>query len=269
MQIVPTPSSRWARCALAAASLAPAATSTAHAALIRVDFQLRVTFVQLLPIIGVSPALGDTVTGHFTYDTGALDQGPGDPTHGLYFSGSIQIDIGGLTLSSAAPARQDLYDVDGPSYLWSTWAGWLPGVNDDGGILVNGVFTPEVRMGLYFTQPAGGLTSDAQPSLSDLATLEVAQFNILQSVPDSLPDRVVQFDDVTTLSAYRVPAPATLPLVLAGLRVLAARRRRPVAGARRRRPASGGALASACSHAGRRDHDAWIPTKLPTTRTIA
>ena len=68
--------------------------------------------------LGIVPSIGDTVTGHFIYDTEALDQDPGDPTHGQYSSGSIQIEIGGLMLSSAATAQQVTWDVDGPNDIW-------------------------------------------------------------------------------------------------------------------------------------------------------
>jgi len=210
----------------AAGAIALATMSTAQAALIRVDFQSRVTMTQMLPILGISPSVGDVVVGHFIYDLDAIDLDPGDPTHGSYVSGEIEIEIGGLTLRSAAEAQQFIYDIDGPNDLWSTWAGWLPGVDDDGGVLVDGVFVPGVRLGLHFSQPTGGLTSDAQPDLADFGTLAVSQFQLIQDDPLSGFDRVVLFDDVYEQTASAVPLPATLPLVLTGLGLLAASRRR-------------------------------------------
>ncbi len=181
----------------ATAALLCLAAQTASATLIRVDFQSRVTGSQSLPILGIVPSIGDTVTGHFIYDTEALDQDPGDPTHGQYSSGSIQIEIGGLMLSSAATAQQVTWDVDGPNDIWFTDAGWNYDDDNDDGLLVNGVFTPRVRLGMFFSQPTGALTSDAQPTLAELGLLEVTQFHLLQDDPDSVFHRIVFFNDVT------------------------------------------------------------------------
>ena len=205
--------------------LAIAIASTAKASVIQVDFQSTVTYVQQLPIFGISPSLGDSVVGHFTYDTNAVDQDPGDPTHGSYNSGSIEIQIGGLTLSSEFAPRQETYDINGPNDIWLTVAGTGAGQT---GILVNGVSTPDAQILLSFTQPAGLLTSDAQPSLSDFALLNVSQFHIVQDIAGTAIDSVVIFDNVTSTSVSAVPSPAIVPSVLAGLAVLGitARRKR-------------------------------------------
>lgn len=195
-------------------TLAMATASTATAAIIRVDFESEVTFTQQLPIFGISLSVGDPIVGYFTYDTAAVDQDPGNPTLGVYNSGSIEIQIGGLTLSNEFVPQQATFDINAPNDLWSTGVGIGAGQT---GILVNGVSTPDAQILFSFTQPMGLLTSDAQVSVADLALLDVSQFNIIQDIPGTPIDSVVIFDNLSTFDVSVVPLPATLALVLAGL----------------------------------------------------
>ncbi|MCB1800570.1 MAG: VPLPA-CTERM sorting domain-containing protein [Gammaproteobacteria bacterium] len=188
--------------------------STANAVMIRVDFEAEVTFVQALPIFGISPSVGDPVVGYLTYDPDAADQDPGDPTRGIYNSGEIQLEIGGLTLSNELAPQQVTFDINAPNDIWLTNVGTGAG---QPGILVNGVSTADAQILFAFTQPLGLLTSDGQVSVADFALLDVQQFNIVQDVPGTAVDSIVIFDNVTSLNISVIPVPAVFPLVLTGV----------------------------------------------------
>ena len=180
--------------------------TSARADIIRVDFEAEVTYTQELPIFGISPAIGDPVVGYFTYDTNAADQDPGDPARGIYESGTMGIEIGGLTITNNFTPIQVTFDVNAPNDLWGTTIG--RGASQPS-ILVDGVPIPDTQLSFSFTQPVGLLTSDAQPSLLDLALLEVSQFNLVQDT-DGRIDRLVLFDKITSFSASVVPLPAAV-----------------------------------------------------------
>lgn len=214
------------RCAVTGAQtclLGLAVSPSASAAIIRYDFTAQVTSTQALPIFGISPTVAPVtnVSGYFTYDTEAVDLDPGDASTGRYVSGMMSISIGGLTLTSAAPATQLKYDT-GLNDLWSIISGVTVG---DPGILVNGVLTAGADMLLHFTQADNLLPGDAQPDLAGFNQLTIDQFAIRR---DNLngADSLVLFDTVTSSGVSVIPLPGTLPLLLAGgLGLVAARRR--------------------------------------------
>jgi len=183
------------------------AATFAKSEIIRVDFEAEVTFAQNLPIFGISPGPGSPVVGFFIYDTNAPDQDPGDPDLGIYNSGSMGIEIGGLTITNNFTPLQVTFDNTGSNDLWGTSIGMGAGQPS---ILVDGVPTPDAQLSFSFTQPDGLLTSDAQPSLIDLALLEVSQFNLVQEFPGNLSDRVVIFDKLISFNASVVPIPAAI-----------------------------------------------------------
>ena len=197
--------------------------TSARADIIRVDFEAEVTFTQDLPIFGISPSVGDLVTGFFTYDTNASDQNPGDPIQGIYESGTMGIEIGGLTITNNFTPVQAIADADAPNDLWTTLTGTGAGQPS---ILVDGVPVPDAQLLFSFTQPDGLLTSDAQPNLLDLALLEVSGLTLSQGM--SNPLKVVDFDKLTSFRASVVPLPAGVWLfgtALAGLAGLNTRRK--------------------------------------------
>ena len=200
---------RAVQLALASAAVLVPTAGQVQAAIIQVDFDAEVTFVHNSPVLGISPSLGDLVSGTFVYNTDAVDADPGDPSRGIYFSGSSLLTINGHTLASSGPSIQVVFD-NGPPFndLFGLQNGVSQGTSP---ILVDGVLTNNARFGFGFTQPSGGLTSDSLPTLADLSTLDVGQFQIVQEDKNG----VILFNNLTSFSATdisTVPEPSSLAL---------------------------------------------------------
>ncbi len=186
----------------------------AGADVVNVEFTSTVNFIQNLPMFGISPSVGDVVTGSFSYDSNALDLELTDPEKGVYRTGHLSVTISGTTFTNQMTPSASVLDNGPPGNdLVSFVTGTLPG-NDD--ILVDGV-PEEGRIFLGFLEPVGALTSDELPNATILNSLSVAQFHVHD--PDG--NRLVTFGNLRTFTA--VPEPSALTLSLLPVLLLAFR----------------------------------------------
>ncbi|MEX2111733.1 MAG: PEP-CTERM sorting domain-containing protein [Pirellulales bacterium] len=186
---------------------------------IRVDFTSQVTFVQHAPVMGISPSVGDLATGFFIYDTAAIDQNGGDPGRGIYQGGAMSVTIGGTTFTNNFPSLAVVLD-SGSSLndLFVVAAGTGAGQPN---ILVNGSVYPGAQILFSFTEPTGGLLTDALPN-PFTPTLEISQFNLVETSGN----RDILFDNLISLQTSVVPEPSSFVLAALGLIGLVVWRRR-------------------------------------------
>jgi hypothetical protein len=171
--------------------------------LIRVDFTSKVTYVQAAPVLGLTPAIGDLVSGYFVYDPAAPDTDPGDPSRGIYRTGEASISIGGSTIASTAAPTAVVFDIGPPG---NDLFGIAAGVSQNGSpLLVDGIPSNDSYLALSFTQPVGALSSDRLPNPFPVGMLEISQFNVVQDKPGFI-DGVLIYDDLQSIAATYVGA---------------------------------------------------------------
>ena len=204
---------------LTAIALVP---STAQAAPMTFSFSVRVTELvgsasTLLPTL----AVGDTITGEFTFDSSTPDAVPANPLFGSYVS----------TPPTVLPFST-FVDVEGERFSWSGSRVAVTNTPAFDVYIIENAGVPSLPLGLtsasFIGQLNGGnpFTSDALPLTPPDPTLaNTAPFSLWLG-PNTGPDRIRGVVTEITAGVAQAPEPATLVLFGSGLFALARRRRR-------------------------------------------
>ncbi len=176
---------------------------------VRVDFTSRVTYVQAAPVLGLTPNIGDLVTGYFTYDPAAIDTDPGNPTRGIYQSGELEVSLNGSTIRSMGLMTAVVFDTGPP---FNDLFGVAAGQNQNGSpLLLNGVPIDYGYVAIHFTQANGLLTSDKLPNPFPTNLLTISQFNIVDDRPRSpgAASPVIIYDNLQSIVASVIASGST------------------------------------------------------------
>jgi hypothetical protein len=181
--------------------------SPTHADVVLVQFSSRVTHVQNAPVFGISATVGNVVTGQFTYDTDALDTDPTNPNRGIYSGGSFSFTLNGHTVTGVGPSQYVVHNLGPPGNdIFGHTHGSPQGT---GPLLINGIAQTGGWSSRSFSQPAGGLPNDRPPSAALFATLQLSQFNLVETVDNG----VILFDNVISMVVSVVPEYSSFALV--------------------------------------------------------
>ena len=168
---------------------------TAESTTIVVEFNSSVSYVQYLPVLGLSPAIGAPVTGYFAYDATAPDLAPGDPTTGQFSGVHLVVNIDGHSIVCDLGAAV-VYDVNTPNDFFGIKAGTPMGVSP---LVIDGSTRQDGYLALNFTDHSGAIiTSDALPTIPIISLLQVSNFNLAQTSSFGF----VSYDNVTITGVH-------------------------------------------------------------------